>query len=56
MKWKGFDLAQFGGGRPLPALRSGPAWRRAVAALRARLERAWVGLYAPPPRRLGPMI
>jgi hypothetical protein len=56
MTWKGFDRAHFNGGGPLRALRSGPGWRRAVAALRARLARAWVGLYAPPPRRLGPMI
>jgi len=49
-----FDMTQFGAVRPLPVYRSPRSWRGALAALKARLEQAWVGLYAPPPRRALP--
>ena len=37
-------------------VRAGHGWRGVMAALGARLMKAWVGLYAPPPRRLGPLL
>lgn len=37
-------------------VQAGHGWRGVMAALGARLMKAWVGLYAPPPRRLGPLL
>lgn len=54
MKPNDFDEMLFKAAQPLPvqqAERSG-----AIASLMARMLEAWAGLYAAPPRRLGPMI
>jgi hypothetical protein len=56
MKLNDFDKALFDAAQPLPADRRGSGWRAALAALKARLEKAWVGLYAAPPRRLRPLV
>jgi hypothetical protein len=44
--------------RPQPQLASwsGRGWRKSIAVLKSRLVKLWVGLYAPPPRRPGPML
>lgn len=42
--------------RPLPVCQAETGGRRVIAALKARLMKMWVGLYAPPPRRPGPML
>lgn len=51
MKLYEFDAAHLSAALPLPAFQCAPGWRGAIAALQARLVRAWVGLYAAPPRR-----
>jgi hypothetical protein len=56
MKLNDFDTALFEAARPLPVHRPQRGWRTAIAGLKTRLEKAWVGLYAPPPRRLRPLI
>lgn len=56
MKLNDFDLAQFAAAGPLPVHRFETGWRAALAALRNRLEKAWIGLYAAPPRDLPPMV
>jgi hypothetical protein len=38
------------------AFQSNAGWRGAIAAVMARLMKAWVGLYAPPPRRALPPL
>jgi hypothetical protein len=55
MKLNDFDTL-FDAAQPLPAYSPRRSWRAAVGVLMVRLEQAWVGLYALPPRRLGPMI
>ena len=56
MKLNDFDRALFDAAQPLPVHRPQRGRRAAVAALKARLEKAWVGLYAAPPRRLRPLV
>ncbi|HEY7743584.1 MAG TPA: hypothetical protein VIA19_11115 [Burkholderiales bacterium] len=56
MKLNDFELARSAAARPLPAHWSETGGRAALAALRNRLEKAWIGLYAPPPRNLPPMV
>lgn len=56
MKLNDLDGMSFDTARPLPVCRSEHGWNQSIAALKARLARAWVGLYAPPPRRLPPLV
>jgi hypothetical protein len=56
MKMNEFDVVHLVAVHPLPVLQAGRGWRGAIAALKTRLMAAWVGLYAQPPRRLGPMV
>lgn len=56
MKLNDLDGTCFDTARQLPVRRSEYGWNRSIAALKARLARAWVGLYAPPPRRLSPLV
>jgi hypothetical protein len=56
MKLNELDVTRLGTARALPAFQPASGWRGAIAALRARLVRAWIGLYAPPPRRLAPLL
>jgi hypothetical protein len=51
MKPYEFEAVHLSAALPLPAFQSAPGWRGAIAALQARLVKAWVGLYAAPPRR-----
>lgn len=51
MKPYELDAVNLSTARPLPAFRSAPGWHGAIAAFQARLARAWIGLYAPMPRR-----
>lgn len=56
MKLNDFDRALFDAAQRLPDYRPQRGWREAIAALKARLEKAWVGLYASPPRCLRPLV
>jgi hypothetical protein len=51
-----FNGAHLGVLQPLPVHRSEHSWCGVLAALMTRLMNTWVGLYAPPPRRLGPLV
>ena len=39
-----------------PAFQAERGWRGEIAAVMSRLMEAWVGLYAPPPRRALPVL
>ena len=56
MKLNDLDMEHLAAARPLPVFRLERGWRGVLAVLRARLARAWIGLYAAPPRRLPPML
>jgi len=56
MKLNDFDRELFDAAQLLPVHRPQRGWRAAIAALYARLEKAWVGLYAPQPRHLRPLV
>jgi hypothetical protein len=56
MKLNELKWVHLGAARPLPVIRCEPGWRGAMATLKTRLVRAWVGLYAPPPRQLPPLL
>jgi hypothetical protein len=56
MKLNDLDMARLSTAQPLPVFQPTVGRRGALAALMARLVNAWVGLYAPPPRRPLPML
>jgi hypothetical protein len=56
MKMNELDAVYPGAAQPLPACPAGRGGREALAALMTRLMNAWVSLYAPPPRRPGPLV
>jgi hypothetical protein len=56
MKLNDLDVVHLGAAQLLAVHQAERGWRRAIAALNARLVKAWIGLYAPPPRRLGPLV
>ena len=41
---------------PLPVIRAERGWRGALAAFYRGLMKVWVGLYAPTPRHMPPMV
>lgn len=50
------DLVPCATARAVPVYEAERGLRGAIAALRTRLMKAWVGLYAAPPRRRGPAV
>jgi hypothetical protein len=56
MKLNDLDAVHISAARLLPAFPPVPGRRGAVAALKTRLVQAWIGLYAPPPRRALPSL
>jgi len=56
MKLNDFDLVHLAVARPVPEIQSDQGWGGAIAVLKTRLAKAWVGLYAAPPRHLPPML
>jgi hypothetical protein len=56
MKLNDLDVMHLNTARPLPSFQYAPGWRGTMAALQARLEKAWVSFYAPPPRRPLPVL
>jgi hypothetical protein len=56
MKLNDLELAHVVAAPPQPPDRFEPGRRHALASLKARLEKWWVGLYAAAPRKLPPMV
>jgi len=56
MKLNDLDAVNISAAMPLPAFPPAAGWRGAIAAFKATLVKAWVGLYAPPPRRTLPSL
>ena len=50
------EVLRPGEARPLPVYQADRGWRGAIARLRTRFMKIWVGLYAPPPRRMAPAL
>lgn len=49
-------LMHSGAAQPRPVYWAERIWRGALAALTTKLMNTWVGLYAPLPRRLRPLV
>jgi hypothetical protein len=56
MKLNDLDGVNISAAMSLPASPPAAGWRGSIAALKARLVKAWVGLYAAPPRRALPSL
>jgi hypothetical protein len=50
------EVLRPGEAQPLPVYQADRGWRGAIAGLRTRFMKAWVGLYASPPRSMAPAL
>lgn len=50
------EVARHGSAQPLPAGQAGHGGRGAIGTFYRSLMKTWIGLYAPPPRRLRPLV